>query len=149
MDSPHGASRDRRTLPTISSFAIAYREAGRARRVVSIALSILTIVLSIGILAIFLTRPEIFLSMGMSALTGAEQVVIGAREYLLFLPMIALGLLIRMPRPAPPARSTSRWPLTLGIIGAALCLASYVYPQAVVLISGLFFFVGVLSTRAG
>ena len=133
----------------MSSFAIAYREASRVRRIVSIALSILTIVLSTGILVIFITQPETFLSVGLSELSPVERVVIGAREYLLFLPMIALGLLIRMPRPASPGRSPLTWPLTFGIVAAGLCLASYVYPQAVVLISGALFLVGVLTSGAG
>lgn len=116
------------------------------RRIASIALSILTIVLSIGILVVFITQPEIFLSLGMSELAPVERIILDAREYLLFLPMIALGLLIRMPRSASPGRSSLAVPLTFGLIGAGLCLASYVYPQAVVLISGAFFLVGVLSS---
>ena len=133
----------------MSGLVIAYRGAARARRIASIALSILTIVLSISILAIFIAQPEIFLSVGMSGLTRMETIILGAREYLLFLPMIALALLIRMPRQKPPGRSPLAVPLTLGIVAAGLCLISYVYPQAMVLISGAFFLVGVVSSGLG
>lgn len=133
----------------MSSIAIAYRRAARVRRIASLILSILTILLSVGILVIFVTRPEIFLSTGTSGLSRTEMAVLDAREYLLFLPMIALVLLIRMPRSASPARSPLAMPLIFGIVAAGLCVASYVYPQAVVLVAGAFFLVGVLTSGMG
>ncbi|MFB7252452.1 hypothetical protein [Microbacterium sp. NPDC056234] len=133
----------------MSSIAIAYREAARMRRVSSLVLSILTIVMSIGILVIFVTRPEVFLSTGTSALTPTETAIIDAREHLLLLPIIALALLLRMPRRTPPDHSSLTVPLVFGIVAAGLCVACYVYPQAVVLIAGAFFLTGVLLSGAG
>lgn len=133
----------------MSSIATAYRAASRPRRIISLVLSILTIMSSIGILAIFITQPEIFLSAGTSGLSPTEKAILGAREYLLFLPMIALALLLRMPGATAPGRSPLTVPLVFGIVAAGICVASSVYPQAVVLISGAFFLVGVMSSGLG
>ncbi|UYO97816.1 hypothetical protein OED01_03600 [Microbacterium sp. M28] len=130
----------------MSSIASTYKEAIHGRRIASLVLSIATIVMSLGILAMFIAQPAIFLSMGTLGLSPAEAALIDSLASLPLLPIAALALLIRMPKRDAAGASVRTAPLTFGIVAACLCAACFLYPQALMLMSAVFFLVGVLTS---
>ncbi|WP_243229823.1 hypothetical protein [Microbacterium sp. CIAB417] len=128
----------------MSSLAITYRQAAPFRRVASVLLSILTVVLSIAILAVFVTRPSTFLGEGTFGLDPVRTALMESREVLPLAPIAALALLIGMQKRDASGRPVRRVPMAFGVAAAILCALTVVYPNVSVIIAALLSIVGFL-----